>query len=92
MYIYQNLFGINRLDDADKVLDKAIEISDKHPQPYWMKAVISLYRRDFTKARAYVEKAKELNLDVVETQRLEKYIEESIKTFPEVDLYFFNQI
>lgn len=92
VYIYQNLFGINRLDDADKVLDKAIEISDKHPQPYWMKAVISLYRRDFTKAREYVEKAKEINPDVVETKRLEKYIEESIKTFPEVDLYFFNQI
>lgn len=92
MYIYQNLFSINRLDDADKVLDKAIEISDKHPQPYWMKAVISLYRKDFTKAREYVEKAKSMNPDVVETKRLEKYVEESIKTFPEIDLYSFNQI
>ncbi|MEZ4114026.1 MAG: hypothetical protein R3B65_01020 [Candidatus Paceibacterota bacterium] len=92
MYIYQIFLVAKRLDDADKVLDKAIEISDKHPQPYWMKAVISLYRKDFTKAREYVEKAKSMNPDVVETKRLEEYIEESIKTFPEIDLYFFNQI
>lgn len=92
MYIYQNLFGVNRLADADKVLDRAIEISPRHPQPYWMKAVISLYRRDFNNARLYVEKAKAMNPDVVETKRLEEYIEESIKTFPEVDLYSFVQI
>lgn len=92
MYIYQNLFGVNRLADADKVLDRAIEISPRHPQPYWMKAVISLYRRDFNNARLYVEKAKEMNPDVVETKRLEKYIEDSIKTFPEVNLYSFVQI
>lgn len=92
MYIYQMLFGINKLDEADAILDKAIVISGKHPQPYWMKAVISLYRRDFAKAREYVQKAKDMNSDVVETQRLEKYIEESIKTFPEIELYFFNQI
>lgn len=92
MYIYHMLFGVDRLDQADSVLDKAIQISGKHPQPYWMKAVISLYRRDFAKAREYVQKAKDMNADVVETQRLEKYIEESIKTFPEIELYFFNQI
>lgn len=92
MYIYQMLFGVNKLDEADATLDKAIVISGKHPQPYWMKAVISLYRRDFAKARGYVQKAKDMNADVVETQRLEKYIEESIKTFPEIELYSFIQI
>ena len=86
------LFGVDKLNEADVILDEAIKISDKHPQPYWMKAVISLYRRDFAKARGYVQKAKDMNSDVVETQRLEKYIEESIKTFPEIELYFFNQI
>lgn len=92
MYIYQMLFGVDKLNEADVILDEAIKISDKHPQPYWMKSVISLYRRDFAKARGYVQKAKDMNADVVETQRLEKYIEESIKTFPEIELYFFNQI
>lgn len=92
LYIYHMLFGINRLDEADSVLDNAIKISDKYPQPYWMKAVISLYRRDFANARKYVEIAKQMNPDVVETKRLEKYIEESIKTFPEIELYYFNQI
>lgn len=92
VYIYQMLFGVNRLKDAEAVLDEAIAISDKHPQPYWMKAVIYLYQRDFAQAREYVVKAKEMNKDAVETQRLEQYIESSIKTFPEIDLYFFNQI
>lgn len=92
LYIYHMLFGVNRLDEADLVLDQALSISDKYPQPYWMKAVSSLYRRDFVNARKYVQMAKDMNADVVETQRLEKYIEESIKTFPEIDLYSFNQI
>lgn len=92
MYIYHMLFGVDRLADADAVLDTAIAISDKYPQPYWMKAVIALYRRDFAGARAYVQKAEAMNAEVVETLRLEKYIEDSIKTFPEIDLYFFNQI
>ncbi len=92
LYIYQMLFGVDKLKDADKVLDDAIEISSKHPQPYWMKAVLSLYGRDFKSARDYVKKAKEMNPDVVETKRLEEYIEESIKTFPEITLYSFDQI
>lgn len=92
VYIYQMLFGVDRLDDAEAILDEALLISDKHPQPYWMKAVIYLYRQDFEEARKYVLKAKEMNKDVLETQRLERYIENSIKTFPEITLYFFNQI
>ena len=86
------LFGVNMLKEADVVLDKAIKISPDHPQSYWMKAVISLYRKDFEKAEMYVEMAKKINPEVVETKRLESYIKESIKTFPEIDLYFFNQI
>lgn len=92
MYIYQRLFEVNKLKEADAVLDKAIEISDRHPQPYWMKAVIALYQRDFKKAREYVAIAKKMNPEAVETQRLEKYIEDSIKTFPEIFLYSFIQI
>lgn len=92
MYIYHMLFGVNRLDEADAVLDKAISLSDRHPQPFWMKAVVSLYRRDFAKAREYVDMAKQMNPEAVETMRLERYIEDSIKTFPKIGLYFFNQI
>ncbi len=92
MYIYQRLFDINKLAEADKVLDEAITISDKQPQPYWMKAVIALYQRDFKKAREYVAIAKKMDPDAVETKRLEAYIEESIKTFPEIFLYSFIQI
>lgn len=92
LYIYHMLFGVNRLDEAEVAVDKALLLSDRHPQPYWMKAIISLYRRDFKKAREYVTSAKEINENAVETKRLEKYIEESIKTFPEIDLYYFNQI
>ena len=92
MYIYQRLFDVNKLVEADKVLDEAVKISDKHPQPYWMKAVIALYQRDFKKAREYVAIAKKMDPDAVETKRLEAYIEESIKTFPEIFLYSFIQI
>lgn len=92
LYIYHMLFGVDKLNEADIILDQALSINNDHPQPYWMKAVISLYRRDFAKAREYVEKAKSMNSEVVETKRLEKYIESSIQTFPEIELYFFNQI
>lgn len=92
MYIYHMLFGVNMLNEADVVLDKAIALSGRHPQPYWMKAVVSLYRRDFVNARKYVDQAKIMDPEVVETKRLERYISDSIKTFPEISLYFFNQI
>lgn len=92
MYIYHMLFGVNRLDEADSALDKAMTLSDKHPQSLWMKAVISLYRRDFAKAREYANMAKQMNPEAVETTRLQNYIEDSIKTFPKIGLYFFNQI
>lgn len=92
LYIYHMLFGVDKLDDANRVLDDALALDLPYPQPYWMKAVAALYRRDFKNARLFVQKAKEISPESVETKRLEHYIEDSIKTFPEIELYFFNQI
>lgn len=92
MYIYHMLFNVNKLEEANKVLDQAIVLGPQYPQPYWMKSVVALYQKDFKNARSYVNKAMEINPHAVETKRLQVYIEESIKTFPEIDLYFFNQI
>lgn len=92
MYVYHMLFGINMLDKVGPVLDRAQEIAPLYPQPYWIKSVAALYSRDFEKARFYAQKASEMNPDVVETKRLQEYIETSIRTFPEIDLYSFNQI
>ncbi|HRH30748.1 MAG TPA: O-antigen ligase family protein [Candidatus Paceibacterota bacterium] len=92
MYIYSMLFGVDKLDEANQVLDKAIEIKPNYPQSYWMKSVVYLYKGDFKNAKFYVAEAERINPNAVETKRLRAYIEESIKTFPEIDLYFFNQI
>ena len=92
MYIFHMLFGVNMLDKVDPVLDKALALNPAYPQPYWMKSVAALYRRDFPSARKNVAEALKINPNAVETLRLQKYIEDSIKTFPEIDLYFFNQI
>lgn len=90
--IYFMLFGVNKLDEAHLILDKAIRLVPQAPQPYRMKAVAYLYMQDFNKAREFAKKALDLNPRVEETQKLVNYIEDSIKTFPEIDLYFFKQI
>jgi tetratricopeptide (TPR) repeat protein len=90
--IYQRLFGVDMLTDAQIILDEAIEMSPQSPQPYWMKAVGYLYMRKFDLAREYANMGLKLNTDVTESKKVVKYIEESIKTFPNIDLYFFKQI
>lgn len=90
--IYAMLFGVNKLDEAQVILDRAIALVPQAPQPYWMKAVAYLYMQKFDKAREYAQKALDLNPDIVGSQELHKYIEDSIKTFPEIELYFFRQI
>ena len=92
IYIYYRLFDIDKLDQAHKVLDKAIALNPNLPQPYRMKAVAYLYQAKFKEAREWAEKALAVNPNIEESQRLNQYIERSIKTFPEIDLYFFKQI
>ena len=89
--IYQNLFQVNKLEEAQKVLDEAIRLVPQSPQPYWMKAVAYIYMGKFNLAREYAKKAFDLNPKIVESQNIIKYVEDSIKTFPEIDLYFFRQ-
>ncbi len=90
--IYFMLFDVNKLEEAQVVLDKAIALVPTAPQPYWMKAVAYLYMRKFDLAREYAKKGLELNPKVPGSQEIVRYIDESIKTFPEIDLYFFRQI
>lgn len=87
--IYERLFEVDHLKEAQDVLDKAIALNPNIPQPYWMKAVSYLYQRKFDLAREWAKKGLELNPEVKESQKLVDYIERQIKTFPEIDVYFF---
>lgn len=90
--IYQRLFGVDKLKEAQSVLDDAIKLAPQSPQPYWMKAVGYIYMRNFPLAREYSKKALALNPKIKQSQNVVKYVEDSIKTFPEIDLFFFSQI
>lgn len=92
MLIYQRLFGIDKLKEAQSVLDEAIVLVTQSPQPYWMKAVAYIYMKKFPEARAAAQKGLDLNPEVEESQNIVKYVERSTKTFPDIELYFFRQI
>ncbi len=90
--IYQSLFGINKLNDAQSILDEAIKLVPQAPQPYWMKAVAYLYMKNFASATEYANKGLMLNSKIKISGDVVKYIETSIKNFPNIDLFFFKQI
>lgn len=90
--IYERLFGINNLQEAQDILDSAIVQVPDSPQPYWMKAVGYIYMKKFDLAREYAQKGLALNPDIKQSQDVVKYVETSIKNFPEIELYFFRQI
>ena len=90
--IYERLFGINNLEEAQTILDSAILQSPEAPQPYWMKAVGYIYMKKFDLAREYAQKGLALNPNIKQSQDVVKYVETSIKNFPEIELYFFRQI
>ncbi|MBA3551108.1 hypothetical protein H0W32_02795 [Patescibacteria group bacterium] len=90
--IYQRLFEVDKLEEAQKILDQAITLVPQSPQPYWMKAVGYIYMKDFEHAREYAKKAYDLNPNIEQSTEVMNYVEESIKTFPDIDLYFFKQI
>jgi tetratricopeptide (TPR) repeat protein len=83
---------VDRLAEAQEVLDKAIELVPQSPQPYWMKAVAYIYMKKFDLAREYAQKGLALNPKIVQSQKIVEYVEKSIKNFPNIDLYFFRQI
>lgn len=89
IYIYQRLFDVDNLAKAHIEADKAIEIVPNAPQAYWQHAVAYLYQRKFNEARLWSEKALNLNTKIEESQHVSEYIEKSIKTFPEIDLFNF---
>ena len=74
------------------MLDDAIKLVPQSPQPHWMKAVGYLYMKKFDLAREYAQKGLDLNPRVVQSREVVRYIDDSIKTFPEIDLFFFKQI
>ncbi len=90
--IYQRLLGIDKLQEAQDVLDKAIKLVPQSPQPYWMKAVAYIYMKKFESAREYAQKGLALNPEIKQSQKIVEYVEKSIKDFPDIDLYFFRQI
>jgi O-antigen ligase len=89
--IYVRLFENDRLEDAQKVLDEAVKLVPQSPQAYWMKTVAYIYQRKFDLAREWAQKGLALNPKIKESQNIVKYVEDSIKTFPDIDLYFFRQ-
>lgn len=92
LYIYQRLFEVDNLNLAIENADESIKLVPQAPQSYWQKSVAYLYERKFDLAREWAKKAYDLNPNIEESQRLLKYIEDSIKTFPEIDLYAFKQL
>ena len=90
--IYERLFEIDKLKEAQEVLDEAIKMVPQAPQSYWMKAVGYIYMKKFDLAREYAQKGLALNPKIVQSQDVVKYVEKSIKEFPNIDLYFFKQI
>ncbi|MDO8575546.1 MAG: O-antigen ligase family protein [bacterium] len=90
--IYERLFNIDKLKEAQEVLDTAIKLVPQSPQSYWMKAVAYIYMRKFDLAREYAKKGMEINPNIKESEEVVKYVEESIKSFPEINLFFFKQI
>lgn len=90
--IYVRVFGEDHLDEAHSELDKAIAIAPQIPQAYWMKAVAYLYQAKFKEAKGWAKKGYDLNPDIEESKRVVDYIDKSIKSFPEIDLFAFKQI
>ncbi|MBP6858891.1 MAG: O-antigen ligase family protein [Candidatus Pacebacteria bacterium] len=90
--IYERLFGVDKLKEANGVLDAAIALEPDAPQPYWMKAVAYIYMKKFDLAREYAKKAYDLNPEIKQSSEVIKYVETSIKNFPEIDLFFFRYI
>lgn len=92
MLIYQRLLGVDKLKEAQIVLDEAIKMVPQAPQSYWMKAVGYIYMKKFDLAKEYARKGLEVNPKIKQSQNVVKYVDTSIKNFPEIDLYFFRQI
>lgn len=92
VYIYQSLFGVDKLDDAQKLLDEALLINPNIPQTYWMKSVAYLYQGKFLEAKEWSLKGLELNPEIEQSKKIVSYINRSVETFPEIDLYSFWQI
>lgn len=90
--IYQKLFDVDKLEEAQKVLDTAISIVPQSPQPYWMKAVAYVYMGKFDLAREWAQKSVDLNPEITRSHWIVDYVEKSAKSYPEIDLVFFNQI
>jgi O-antigen ligase len=92
LYIYQKLMGVDNLDKVHDVALTAINLVPQAPQAYWQNSVVYLYQRKFDLAREWAQKAYDLNPDVFDSKRLQDYLEESIKTFPEINFYNFNML
>jgi O-antigen ligase len=92
LYIYERLFDVDRLNDALVLTDNLIAMNPNIPQAYWQKAVIYLYQGKFELAREWARKGLEINPLIEESQNVVKYINASIKTFPEIDFYNFSML
>jgi len=89
LYIYQRLFNIDTLKEAQNVLDDAISLHPEIPQAYWMKSVAYLYMGKFSLAYEFAKKGYDLNPSIEQSQIIVDYIDRSIKTFPNIDLFYF---
>lgn len=92
IYIYQKLLGVDNLEKAHEVLDRAEILVPKFPQTHWMKAVAYLYQAKFKLARDSAREAYDLNPGVEQSRKMIDYIEKSTNTFPDITFYNFLQI
>ena len=90
--MYQSLLGVDKINEAEEILEKAIALVPQAPQSYWMKSVADVYVGDFSGARGNIQKALDLNPNAVQSQEISEYVEKAAKDFPKINLYFFRQI
>lgn len=92
LLLYYSLLGGDYIDEARTYIAHAKELIPQNPMPYWMEAVSYVYQGKFTDARKSISVAETLGSDVVGTNEVKVYIDESQKSFPEINMYFFKQI
>ncbi|PIR86625.1 MAG: hypothetical protein COU11_04690, partial [Candidatus Harrisonbacteria bacterium CG10_big_fil_rev_8_21_14_0_10_49_15] len=64
------LFGVDRMERAGQLLERAEELSTAHPQLYWLSALQARYLGDSGLALAEIEKAVAMNETITERDSL----------------------
>ena len=69
-YNFYSRFDSTKLVEAEKILDKTIELSPTNQQGYWTLAQTKAYQKDFVAAFALAEQALQLNEKVIHSHKV----------------------